>query len=480
MLKLVQNIHLISILVPLFMGFFSFMVRDRKTKVINLAYMWLSFLMFCFTVYATHKLNLIRGETYYSVIGNWTKAMGIELKVNLVRSIMVMALFLMSILFFATTWKGGTDYAFRGFVCVMLCGANGIVLTNDIFNSYVFFEIVCITNYIIYAHGSRAECVKNAYNYMILSSFAGVVFLLAAGVLYQITGNLNLDIIRNSLSTLKDNKTVNAIYVLFLLAMMFKLGVYPLHNVLFGIYRNLQLKYLFVVAGISSIVYPFFIMKMVISLFGTDIVADNEYLNMVLKICGGIGFLFFNVMAFTSKSVVHFIVSLAFAQTSLFAFCVPYFNNAMMTIGVALSIVSTSLIKACMLAMTYKFQCNFGIVDIKKIDLSAINSGYKFAFALLLFIISGMPFTMVFMSKWYSLIAVINSAYSPVWAAIIIVGFAIDISACFGFIMQILTRNSSRNVKICMNKIFLYAVAFIVLFVVFGAMFVGYLNNFTN
>ena len=91
-----------------------------------------------------------------------------------------------------------------------------------------------------------------------------------------------------------------------------------------------------------------------------------------------------------------------------------------------------------------------------------------------------MPFTMVFMSKWYSLIAVINSAYSPVWAAIIIVGFAIDIGACFGFIMQILTRNASRNVKICTNKIFLYAVAFIVLFVVFGAMFVGYLNNLTN
>ena len=136
MLKLVQNIHLISILVPLFMGFFSFMVRDRKPKVINLAYMGLSFLMLCFTVYATYRLNLIRGETYYSVIGNWTKAMGIELKVNLVRSIMVIALFLMSILFFATTWKGGTDYAFRGFVCVMLCGANGIVLTNDIFNSY--------------------------------------------------------------------------------------------------------------------------------------------------------------------------------------------------------------------------------------------------------------------------------------------------------------------------------------------------------
>ena len=99
----------------------------------------------------------------------------------------------------------------------MVCGANGIILTNDIFNSYVFFEIVCITSYIVYAHSQNADCIKNTFNYMILSGLSGVIFLLIAGLLYQTTGHLNMDAIKEAISSYQNNKSINALFVLFVL-----------------------------------------------------------------------------------------------------------------------------------------------------------------------------------------------------------------------------------------------------------------------
>ena len=91
---------------------------------------------------------------------------------------------------------------------------------------------------------------------MIISSFAGVAFLLVAGMLYQITGNLNLDLMHDVIVKYQNNKSINALFVIFLLSMLFKLGIYPLHSILNNIYNNLETNKLMVVAGVSSIAYP--------------------------------------------------------------------------------------------------------------------------------------------------------------------------------------------------------------------------------
>ena len=456
------------------MGILSFLIKDRHRKIINISFLIILFGIFAFISYGIFDLNLLKGKVYTVVIGGWSKAMGIELKYNINCALTSLFLTLIAIIFIANSWKEDISYAFRGFVFIMLCGANGMIITNDIFNTYVFFEIVCITTYIMYSHGHNLACLKNSYNYMILSCFAGVVFLLVACFLYHITGNLNLDLIHKLLSNYTNNKAVSAVFVFFILAMMFKLGLYPLHTIIQNIYQNLSLKYLLFVAGVSSIVYPYFIMKFIVNLFGVEVLLNNEYLNVYLKIFGGIGFIFFNYLALSSINILNFIISLSFAQTSLFAFCISYLNDKSMINGINFSITSHTLIKICLLSILYQIQQNLQIVEIKKTTLSLIsNKVYRYLFVVLLFLVSGMPFSLVFMSKWYILVCIFNSATSVLWISIIIIGFAIDIFACFMFIKQILMKKDERMLVVKTDYILTPCIIFSILIIIISGFFVG-------
>ena len=467
---ILQNIHLFTIIAPLLLGFLSFAVKDKGGKVANYAFLFACVVMFAITLTSIYKLNLLNGKTYYNVMGGWNKAIGIELKITLMRVFCSASVFLIATIFLAINIEGTISYAIRGFAFIMLCGANGMIMTNDIFNTYVFFEIVCITSYIFYAHTNKAECIKNTYNYLILSGFASVIFLLVAGILYQITGQLNLDLINQKLLSFKNNRTLNALYIMFILSMMFKLGVYPLHNIVFGIYKHLSPRYLSMVSGISAIVYPFFILKFIVLLFGTNISGNNEYLDLSLKLFGGIGFVFFSLMAFTTKYFLNFIISLAFAQTSMFAFCISYLPEKIIVIGIVLSITSHAILKVCLLGLIDKMSINCNIWKIKKEDLCNIEPIFnKYVLSLLVFLISGMPLSIVFISKWYILTGVLNTSEHIIWIILLLIGFALDIIACFSLIMRILMKNNNNTLKLTMQKnyillsILITAMAFVII-----------------
>ena len=161
---LLQNIHLFTIIAPLLLGFLSFVIKDRGGKITNYVFIATLCIIFLITLISIFELNLLSGKTYYVVVGGWKKATGIELKITLLRMFCSLSAFLITILFFAINIDN-IKYSIKGFALIMLCGANGMIMTNDIFNQYVFFEIVCITSYIFYSHSNSKECIKNSFNY---------------------------------------------------------------------------------------------------------------------------------------------------------------------------------------------------------------------------------------------------------------------------------------------------------------------------
>ena len=470
-----QNIHILSIVLPLAFGLASFAIKTKFKMLVNIVYLCFYLSLFIAIFASFFYLNLFGGKNYPIVIGGWGKSLGIELKYNLQAGFAMLFTIAIMIVFFATNLKYNISGAFRGFACIMSCGAMGIILTNDIFNSYVFFEIICITSYIVYAHSNNIDGLKNVYNYMILSGFTGVVFLITAGLLYQITGHLNIDLIHNIISQFSTTKSISTIYVLFVLSMSFKLGVYPLHNMIFGIYKHLQTNYLILVSGISSIAYPYFMIKIITNVFGDNVILNNEYFGFMLKFFGGIGFIFFNAMALYSNSVLHFIIALSLAQTSFLSFCIPSFNNKDVVNGIIFSITSATILKVSFLAILYKIQTSINISDVKKADICRLNNKmYKMLFVILLFFVAGMPFSLVFMSKWFSIVGLFYASNSVIWMTIVIIGYAMDIFACFSFIKQILSNASNNTLLYVKNDLtIIFFVCFATILVIISGFFTG-------
>ena len=73
-----------------------------------------------------------------------------------------------------------------------LLGINGAFLTGDLFNLFVFFEILLIASYALLLHGGGAERVRSGLHYVILNLVGSAFFLIAVGTLYGLTGTLNM------------------------------------------------------------------------------------------------------------------------------------------------------------------------------------------------------------------------------------------------------------------------------------------------
>jgi multicomponent K+:H+ antiporter subunit D len=73
-----------------------------------------------------------------------------------------------------------------------LLGLNGAFLTGDLFNLFVFFEVLLIASYGLMLHGQGAERLKAGVQYVIINLVGSTLFLIAIGILYGVTGTLNM------------------------------------------------------------------------------------------------------------------------------------------------------------------------------------------------------------------------------------------------------------------------------------------------
>lgn len=136
----------------------------------------------------------------YSVyqLGNWQAPFGIVLVLDQLSALMLVMISTLSVfcVAYATTGrKQSHDQAgahFHALIQFQLLGLNGAVLTGDMFNLFVFFEILLIASYALLLHGGGRARSRAGLRYVIINLVGSALFLIALGVLYGITGTLNM------------------------------------------------------------------------------------------------------------------------------------------------------------------------------------------------------------------------------------------------------------------------------------------------
>jgi multicomponent K+:H+ antiporter subunit D len=133
------------------------------------------------------------GVTVY-LVGNWAAHVGIALAVDRLAAIMLLATALLALpcLVYAT---GGWDRQARHFHALFqfqLMGLNGAFLTGDLFNLFVFFEVLLIASYGLMLSGGRGATLRSGLHYVAFNIAASTLFLVALGFIYGLTGALNM------------------------------------------------------------------------------------------------------------------------------------------------------------------------------------------------------------------------------------------------------------------------------------------------
>src|SRR5690606_14887307 len=110
-----------------------------------------------------------------------------------------------------------------------LSGLLGITITGDAFNLFVFMEISSLAMYVLIALGSHRRALLSAYQYLIMGTLGATFYVIGVGMLYLMTGTLNIADLAERVPALGDTRVVYAALAFITAGISLKLALFPLH-----------------------------------------------------------------------------------------------------------------------------------------------------------------------------------------------------------------------------------------------------------
>jgi multicomponent Na+:H+ antiporter subunit D len=181
-------------------------------------------------------LNLAPDSLIYC-IGGWESANQIPFAIYLVLDgLSVLMLTVISILGFLSCFYSisymrnfTSENNFYALLCLMIAGMNGVVLSGDIFNQYVFLEISVIASYALVAFGVGKQELEASFKYQVLGGVASLFILMAITLIYWKTKTLNIADIRELLTTGSNPYYNLMVQALMLTGFGLKAAIMPFH-----------------------------------------------------------------------------------------------------------------------------------------------------------------------------------------------------------------------------------------------------------
>ena len=165
-------------------------------------------------------------------VGNWSAPYGITLVADLLSAIMVLVTGIIglavAVYSLATMSRNHEAFGYYPLLHLMLAGVVGAFLTGDIFNLYVWFEIMLVASFGLMILGGERAQMEGALKYVTLNLISSALFLTAVGLLYGYAGTLNMADLALKLGNGEQPGLVTVIAMLFLVAFGIKAAAFPL------------------------------------------------------------------------------------------------------------------------------------------------------------------------------------------------------------------------------------------------------------
>ena len=173
------------------------------------------------------------GKTEVYEVGKWSIPLGINLVLDGLSSLLLLTISVVSaaaMLFSARYMEQYTAKAkYLSLFLLMVAGMNGVVLSGDIFNLFVFLEIASLASYALVGFGCEHEELEASFKYMVLGTIASIFILFAIALVYGNTGTLNMAYISEAIQYSGMNAGLDFALALFIVGFGLKAALVPFH-----------------------------------------------------------------------------------------------------------------------------------------------------------------------------------------------------------------------------------------------------------
>lgn len=359
-------------------------------------------------------------------MGGWSAPVGIEYRIDIFNAwvlFIICAISSVSLLFayksISKELPESRIFLFYAGWLLCLTGLLGITITGDAFNVFVFMEISSISSYLLISIANKPRALTATFNYLILGTIAGSFILIGIGLLYVMTGTLDMIGIHAGLEAVKSSNTIHTAFAFILIGTLLKAAIFPLHYWQPNAYAYAPTAVSMFLAGIGTKVSLYVLLRFIFTVFGNEysfkmMSLDNILLPMAIAamlIGSGVAIFQTNIkrmLAWSSIAQLGYIVlGIALLDTQgLTASMLHFFNHAL---------IKTSLFMAVG-CIVYRIGIA-NIDNIKGISKRMPYSSLAFIFGGLSLI--GIPLSNGFISKWYLLVAAMQQ--QAIFAVIAIV-----------------------------------------------------------
>lgn len=238
-----SHLAVAPILVPLVAGALMLFFEDRERRLkLTLSLISVVTLLVTAGLLLTRLHSSGEAPAIVYLLGNWPMPVAINLVVDRLSSIMLTltaALALPAILFSTARWEKAGPHFYSMFQ-FLLVGLNGAFLTGDLFNLFVFFEVMLAASYGLVLHGGGTFRIRAGLHYIAMNLGGSVVFLIGIAMIFGAVGSLNMAEIATRAEDLEGfaRPALHVGLAMLSLAFLVKAGMWPLGHWLVPAYSS--------------------------------------------------------------------------------------------------------------------------------------------------------------------------------------------------------------------------------------------------
>lgn len=481
------------ICVPIFFGLLC-CIFDDKLYIAKIVNIFSSVILAAFSFLAIRYVGKSPQTEILYEVGNFSYTIGIRFKLD---SLASFALFFVNCLhllnsLFQLTIKTYISGIRIGLFLIVIAGLNGLILTNDMFNLYVFLEVASIGSYILCISKWDRQSYVAALEYLLIGTIAGCFVLFGIGFLYASFGTLNMSEVYEAINSSSNFGDLTIYSLIFItLGLLVKTGIYPFNGWYIKVSRTATPSTLgFFSYGMSQVAL-LIIVKILYLVYGIQFTSSvTRYFFGLINLIAVLSIIIGGIKAIKARNLVDVIAWSSVSQTGYLIIGFLSDNELILT-GALMQIFANALSKVIIFYTYQKMLIiseSTGFVRVSEIWRFDF-SHFRMPLIAIMVNLAGLPMTIGFISKIYMIVGCVAETRIAMFL-IMIIGAIFSAVYTFRIIEQIILGNKPVDAnpndvffKIKTNiweRILYISVAVFIIIIPFWKKFAIYIKSVTD
>jgi len=360
-------------------------------------------------------------------LGGWPPPWGIEYRLdaaNALVQLLVTALATVVMAYAGTSaaQEIGADRqgGFYAGMLLLVAGLLGITARGDAFNAFVFVEISSLSTYALIALGRDRRALTASFRYLIMGTVGATFFLIGVGLLYAMTGTLNMADLAERLPAVAGTRTVQTAVAFLVTGICLKLALFPLHLWLPNAYAYAPSAVSALLAATSTKVAVYLLVRFLYTVLGADFSFGQLPIAGVLLVLAVTGMLSASAVAITQPDARRLLAYSSVAQVGYMVLGIALGSFLGLTAAL-LHLLNHALMKGALFLALGCISYRVGSTAVA--SLAGLGRRMPWTMAAVVaggLSLVGVPLTVGFVSKWYLVLAALEAGSGGLVAAILI------------------------------------------------------------